>query len=63
MRQRSKRYRATAGKIASPKLPKALTEAVDLVKAHANAKFDESVDLVMRLNIDTRKQTSKYVAL
>ena len=55
MVQRSKRYAAAAGKIDSPKVPRALPEAIDLVKANASAKFDESVDLVIRLNIDTRK--------
>jgi large subunit ribosomal protein L1 len=53
MRFRSKRFRQAAGKAASE--PQALTDAVAQVKGAASAKFVESVDLVMRLNIDTRK--------
>jgi len=30
-------------------------EALDLVKASANAKFDETIDVHMRLNVDPRK--------
>jgi large subunit ribosomal protein L1 len=54
MRFRSKRYRSFADK-ASAKETKPLTEAVALVKECASAKFTESVDLAIRLNIDTRK--------
>jgi large subunit ribosomal protein L1 len=32
-----------------------LSEAVQLIKAKAKAKFDETIDLVFNLNIDTRK--------
>src|SRR6266704_3665762 len=32
----------------------ALTEAIDLVKATAQAKFDETVDVAVRLGVDPR---------
>jgi large subunit ribosomal protein L1 len=32
-----------------------LTKAVDLVKSNAKAKFDETIEISMNLNIDTRK--------
>jgi len=53
MRNRSKRYRQAADQVA--KEPKPLDEAVGLVKDRASAKFVESVDLAIRLNIDSRK--------
>src|SRR4051812_29057836 len=31
------------------------TEAIDLVKASASAKFDEAVDVAVRLGVDPRK--------
>lgn len=54
MRRRSKRYRdfATKHDIAAAK-PAA--EAARLVKEMATAKFTESVDLAIKLSIDTRK--------
>jgi large subunit ribosomal protein L1 len=55
----SKRFRAllpTAEGRAAPDKPLyPVTEAVTLVKQHANAKFDESVDLVFRLGVDPKK--------
>lgn len=54
MRFRSKRYRDFMTK-APGKTPQALDQAVDTVKSCATAKFTESVDLAIRLNIDTRK--------
>ena len=54
MRQRSKRYRAW-GDISGLKQPRPIAEATELVKKHASAKFTESVDVAIRLNIDTRK--------
>ncbi|MDA3959585.1 MAG: 50S ribosomal protein L1 [Planctomycetota bacterium] len=50
---RSKRYKKAADGATSD--PQPLAEAVGLVKSRASAKFTESVDLAMRLNIDTRK--------
>jgi len=55
MRKRSKRYRAMLDKIGDPKTPRAWDEAVELVKSVSGRKFNESIDLVIRLNIDTRK--------
>jgi len=55
----SKRYRALAEGMAvggaGEKLYIPLAEAVANVKKHANAKFDESVDLVFRLGVDPKK--------
>ena len=31
-----------------------VAEAVDLIKSHANAKFDESVEIAMNLGVDPR---------
>jgi large subunit ribosomal protein L1 len=54
MRKRSKRYRESLAKqdlvIAKPAV-----EAASLVKELASAKFTESVDLAIKLSIDTRK--------
>lgn len=54
MRFRSKRYRSLMTK-APGKSAQALDQAVLTVKECASAKFTESVDLSIRLNIDTRK--------
>lgn len=54
MRFRSKRYRSMMTK-APGKQVQPLSEAVGTVKDCATAKFTESVDLAIRLNIDTRK--------
>jgi len=51
----SKRFRATAAGYEVQRLYP-LNEAVDLVKARATAKFDESVDIAIRLGIDPKKQ-------
>jgi large subunit ribosomal protein L1 len=50
----SKRYQETTKQVDRSKLygPEA---ALDLVKATAKAKFPESVDLAMKLNVDTKK--------
>lgn len=55
MRKRSKRYRSLLEKVGDPKVPRDWTEAISIVKQAASTKFSESVDLVVRLNIDTRK--------
>lgn len=54
MRFRSKRYRNLLAQTPG-KTPQALDQAVKMVKDCASAKFTESVDLSIRLNIDTRK--------
>jgi large subunit ribosomal protein L1 len=52
--KKSKRYTEVVSKVEKNKVyPK--TEAVKLVKESASAKFDESVELAVRLNVDTKK--------
>jgi large subunit ribosomal protein L1 len=59
----SKRFRALiqpaegapAGTAVADKPMRPVAEAVTLVKQHATAKFDESVDLVFRLGVDPKK--------
>jgi large subunit ribosomal protein L1 len=52
--KRSKTYRASAEKIDADKLYTPL-EAVRLAKSNAKAKYDETVEVAMRLGIDPRK--------
>ncbi|WP_432560013.1 50S ribosomal protein L1 [Granulicoccus sp. GXG6511] len=52
--QRSKAYRAAAEKQTADKLY-APTEALGLIKENVSAKFDETVDVAMRLGVDPRK--------
>jgi len=52
--KRSKSYRATAEKIDGDKAYAPL-EAVRLAKAGAKAKYDETVEVAMRLGVDPRK--------
>jgi len=52
--KRSKAYNAAAEKITEDKLYSPL-EAVTLAKSGASAKFDETVDVSMRLGVDPRK--------
>lgn len=54
MAKLSKRVRANAAKYDLSK-PFAVVEALEAVKACANAKFDESVDVAVQLGIDPRK--------
>jgi len=56
---RSKRYAANAQGI-SRSNPLPLDEAVKLLKERATAKFDESVELAIKLDIDT-KQSDQLV--
>lgn len=54
MAHRSKRYSSIAKKVDSVK-PHLLPEAIQMVKENATAKFDESVDIAIRLGVDPRK--------
>ena len=54
MAKLTKKQKALAGKVESTKLY-ALTEALDLVKGLASAKFDESIDVAVQLGIDPKK--------
>ena len=54
MAKMTKRAKAWAGQIDREKQYD-LTEAVALLKKFAGAKFDESIDVALNLNIDTRK--------
>jgi large subunit ribosomal protein L1 len=50
----TKKAKALEGKVDSTKLYP-ITEAVTLVKQHATAKFDESIDVAVQLGIDAKK--------
>ena len=53
MIKRSKKYVDTLKK--APKSPVSLEEAINFIKANPGAKFDESVELGMRMGCDPRK--------
>ncbi len=53
--KRSKRYKELKAQV-DPQKRYPLKEAIELVKRLASAKFDESVDLAIKLNIDVKKQ-------
>ena len=53
MAKHSKKYRAALK--AAPKKPVTIAEAVAFIKKHPGAKFDETVDVSMRLGADTTK--------
>lgn len=54
MGKKSKRSRAFAELLKEVELPAPLESAADLVKKSATAKFDESIDLDVRLGVDPR---------
>ncbi len=54
MPKHSKRYSSILKKL-NAENPFALDEAISLVKTNATAKFDESVDIAVRLGVDPRK--------
>jgi large subunit ribosomal protein L1 len=54
MRRHSKRFRSLTEKLESQQLHP-LVDAVKLVKQNATAKFDESVDIAIKLGIDAKK--------
>ena len=54
MPQHGKKYKESLSKVDRETLY-GIAEAVDLVKSLANAKFDETVELAVRLGVDPRK--------
>jgi large subunit ribosomal protein L1 len=54
MTKLTKKQKALEGKVDSNKLY-AVTEALELVKQYATAKFDESIDVAVQLGIDAKK--------
>ncbi len=52
MAKHGKRYRAATQKVEQKPYP--LAEAVGLVKGNAKAKFDETIEIAMRLGVDPR---------
>lgn len=61
MQKRSKRYRAAVESAGIDiTAPQELGVATDLVKKLAKAKFTESVDLSVHLNLDTRKADQQF---
>jgi large subunit ribosomal protein L1 len=54
MTQLTKKQKALAGAVDSNKLYP-ITDALELVKKHATAKFDESIDVAVQLGIDAKK--------
>ncbi len=53
MAKHGKKYRDIKAK--APKAPVSLAEALAFVKEHAGAKFDETVEVAMRLGVDPKK--------
>lgn len=53
MAKRSKRYQAV-GQLVDPERYYSPAEAIDLIKQTATAKFDESVDVALKLGVDPR---------
>lgn len=53
MRKRSKRYKNDISKIKNKQY--SIVEAVDVLKQCTSAKFDESVDIAVRLGVDPKK--------
>ena len=61
MPKRGKRYQQVAQEV--DRLERyALDDAIDLVKRLANARFDETVDLAVKLGIDPRKTDQRVRA-
>ena len=54
MSKLTKKQKALAGKVDSTKLYP-LDNALEIVKQHATAKFDESIDVAVQLGIDAKK--------
>ena len=56
--KRSKRYRENQANIEDKKYP--LKEALEKIKQQASAKFDESIDISLKLNINPKK-TDQFI--
>ena len=54
MKRRSKRYKAILKNLTKDKKISA-KEIIDLVKKNANVKFDESIDVSLRINLKQSK--------
>ena len=54
MAKLTKKQKAQEGKIESTRLYP-LVDALNLVKEHASAKFDESIDVAVQLGVDAKK--------
>jgi large subunit ribosomal protein L1 len=59
MAKRGKKYIAAAAKIDTKKFY-AFNEGVELVKTLSTVKFDASIDLVIKLNLDTTKVEQQF---
>ena len=55
MAKQSKRYRALAQKVEEAKGPLPLDAAVELLKQCGNTKFDQTVEIHMRLGVDAKQ--------
>ncbi len=55
MAQHSKRFTALAAKVPNPPQPMALAKACELLKQFGNTKFDQSVEVAMRLGVDAKQ--------
>ena len=53
MVKRSKRYKGLAGQDSTESLP--LEQAIDTLKGYGNTKFDQTVEIHMRLGIDSKQ--------
>ena len=62
MKKRSKKYTEAISKVDKNKVY-SKEEAVKLVKETAIAKFDSSIEVAMKLNLDTKKLINNYVEL
>lgn len=54
MAKRGKRYRQALGAVQAAGGPVSVEQAADLIKTTASAKFDESIDIDLRLGVDPR---------
>lgn len=55
MAKRSKRYRSMVGEDGPSEVPVELTQAVETLKGYGNTKFDQTVEVAVRLGIDPRQ--------